>query len=172
MRTTAEQSLAVFDATRTDGGSSSSAPAGEGGEPGLSMSEFTNVVADLRAFKTSDADRDGRLERSEVAKAFGLLGLPPLEPAALDAICARAKLGSTLDMVSFIQLVKSVASTESMRKLRITGSTQNLAFGAGSVLQQAEDKKRSRLVGNSDFAGEEVEPVEGESNSFNKTLTA
>ena len=172
MRTTAEQSLAVFDATRTDGGSSSSAPAGEGGEPGLSMSEFTNVVADLRAFKTSDADRDGRLERSEVAKAFGLLGLPPLEPAALDAICARAKLGSTLDMVSFIQLVKSVASTESMRKLRITGSTQNLAFGAGSVLQQAEDKKRSRLLGNSDFAGEEVEPVEGESNSFNKTLTA
>ena len=97
---------------------------------------------------------------------------PPLQPAALDAICERAKLGNTLDMVSFIQLVKSVASTESMRKLRVTGSTQNLAFGAGSVLQQTEDKKRSRLLGGGDLAGDEVEPVEGESSSFNKKLTA
>ena len=143
------------------------------GRDGLSMSEFTNVVADLRAFKSCDADRDGALARQEVGKAFELLGLPALDPAALDAICTQHQWGKTLDVGTFIQLVKSMVSTESMRKLRLTSSTQNLAFGVSSVLQQAEDKKRNRLLGGGDFAaGEEVTPVEEESSSFMKKLTA
>ena len=152
---------------------SSSAPAEDGEQPGLSMSEFTNVVADLRAFQSCDTDRDGALARAEVGKAFELLGLPALEPATLDAMCAQNHWGPTLDVGSFINLVKSMVSSESMRKVRLTSSTQSLAFGAGSVLQQADDKKRNRLLGAGDFAaGEEVAPVEEESSSFMKKLTA
>ena len=160
MGTSKEQSAAVFKVALEAG-----TPSEDGG---LTMTLFTNLIADLRAFKACDSNRDQMLARDEVAPALMMLGLTPPEPKALDTVLTNAGLGANVDVPSFVKIVKSFADNQSMRKQK--AARELMATGAGSVLAEAEERQRTRL---GSFGGsDEVQPITHEGDSFSKKLTA
>ena len=142
VRTTKEETRRVFRAATGGGGAVGMVTGAVAADlESLSMSVFTNLVADLRTFREMDVDKDGLLTRSEVSAALSALGVEH-NPTGLDTMLTSANFGERLDMAEFVKVVRRHADggEQSMRRSK-EGGASALVMGPQDVLSSTFNKK-------------------------------
>ena len=108
------------------------------------MTLFTNLIADLRAFKACDSNRDQMLARDEVAPALMMLGLTP--PGAQGPGHSAYKCWLGCQRQYAILCEDSQELCRQPEHAQAKGGQELMATGAGSVLAEAEERQRTRLA--------------------------
>ena len=140
VRTSKEETLSVFRAATGGGDTVGSVTGAMSADlDALSMSVFTNLVADLRTFRQTDADGDGLLTRPEVSTALTALGVAH-NPTNLDTMLTSAHFGDRLGMAEFVKVVRRHADEQSMRRHK-EGGASALVVGPHDVLNSTFNKK-------------------------------
>ena len=125
------------------------------GELGLSVDRFTNLVADLRAFRERDTAKAGLLGKDDAAKAFMDLGLDftegTLQMAFKQVHMTAAAMGEpppakpdTLNLVDYMRVIKGMADNQSMRRQRPGRANATTVTGSvlAPILGEGDDRKR------------------------------
>lgn len=106
IKTSKEETIAIFEAVIA-GAAVEASSSVTGAKPedleSLSMSLFTNLIADLRAFDEVDKEGARRLSRDGASAALTSLGV---SHAGFDAMLSSAGLGQTLSRADFVRVIR------------------------------------------------------------------